>query len=73
MSLRRSITLAIAAAGAAAAAGCAPNPIIARDPIPPPTPDQAYRCLSTPLLFNYYATGCDPAVAAPRTVVRAKG
>lgn len=64
--------LLLAAALAAAAVGCAPNPIIARDPIPPPNPAFAYSC-NTQGSFGgtFYGTACRPAPPPP--VVRAKG
>lgn len=66
-------TLTVALLLAASAGACAPNPIVARDPVPPPTPDVGYACDSKPLVLNAFDTRCEPVVRPPQVVVRAKG
>ncbi|MBE7245020.1 MAG: hypothetical protein INR63_08720 [Actinomycetospora chiangmaiensis] len=56
-----------------AAAACAPNPIIARDPVPAPGPTDAYACRSRPLPLNAFTTGCEPVPATPPVVLRSRG
>lgn len=68
---RLSLTIALALAGPAGA--CAPNPIVARDPVPAPAPGLSYACDSRPTVLNAFITTCDPVMRAPRAVVRAKG
>lgn len=53
--------------------GCAPNPIVARDPVPAPTSDIGYACDSRPLILNAFVTQCEPVSRQPQAVVRAKG
>lgn len=55
------------------AAACAPNPIVARDPVPAPGPADAFACTSKPLPLNAFLTDCEPVPTAPRVVLRAKG
>lgn len=57
----------------AAAAACAPHPIVARDPVPAPSPDEAYVCTSTPLVLNAFHTNCEPRIREERPVLRSKG
>lgn len=69
---RLNLPAALLAALALAAAGaCAPNPIVARDPIPAPGPQDAFACRSRPLPLNTFTTNCDPV--APEPVLRSKG
>ncbi|SOR29261.1 conserved exported protein of unknown function [Methylorubrum extorquens] len=56
---RLKLFAALALAGAAAGA-CAPHPIVARDPVPTPSPEEAYSCSSTPLPLNAYKSDCSP-------------
>lgn len=67
--LSAGLLLAVAACGT-------PNPIVARDPIPPPPPGYALSCYSSPSLLNSYPTACrrvDPTVVVEqrRAVVKA--
>ena len=57
----------------AAAAACAPNPIIARDPVPAPGPELGYVCDSRPIVLNGFYSNCNPVAREPQVVVRAKG
>ncbi|HEX8418030.1 MAG TPA: hypothetical protein VF641_10555 [Methylobacterium sp.] len=68
---RLKLLAAISLAGAAVA--CAPNPIVARDPVPAPSPELGYACDSRPTLLNAFHTNCDPVSREQRAVVRAKG
>ena len=63
---------AVVLAGAGAAA-CAPNPIVARDPVPAPSSDEAYTCDSRSLALNAFRTSCERAPVRDRALVRAKG
>ena len=67
----RRLNLIAALLLAAAGAACAPNPIVARDPVPAPGPQDAYACTSKPLPLNAFITDCKPVPAAP--VLRARG
>ncbi|GJE61208.1 hypothetical protein [Methylobacterium trifolii] len=58
---------------AGAASACAPNPIIARDPVPAPGPTDALVCDSRPIPLNGFTTDCDPVVRQPQVVLRSKG
>lgn len=58
---------------AAAASACAPNPIIARDPVPAPGPTDAYACDSQPRPLNAFSTDCRPVPAAPPVVLHSRG
>lgn len=73
--MRRPILHAAAAACllAGGLAACAPNPIVARDPVPAPGPDAAYTCDTRPFLLGAQMTGCRPAPVEQRVVLRAKG
>lgn len=68
---RWKLIAALALAGTAGA--CAPKPIVARDPVPAPTPEIGYVCDSRPTALNAFQTNCDPVVREQRAVVRAKG
>ncbi|MGU3540323.1 hypothetical protein [Methylobacterium sp. A54F] len=57
----------------AAAGACAPNPIIARDPVAAPGPDIGYTCNTRPTVLNGMLVDCDPVARQPQTVLRAKG
>ena len=61
----RRLNLIAALLLAAAASACAPNPIIARDPIPAPGPADAYACDSKPLPVNTFTTDCRPLAGEP--------
>jgi hypothetical protein len=56
-----------------AASACAPNPIIARDPVPAPGPADAYTCRSRPMPLNAFITNCEPVPTAPQVVLRSRG
>ena len=56
-----------------AAAACAPNPIIARDPVPAPGPTDAYACDSRPRPLNAFSTDCRPVPTAPPVVLQSRG
>lgn len=73
--MRRPITLAalLAAGLAAGAGGCAPNPIIARDPVAVPAIDAVHACGSRPLLFGFYDSTCERVNVPAQPVVRARG
>ena len=62
---------------AATACSRPPNPVVAHDPIPPPSAAFAARCYSSPTIFHGYASACRPiarpVVIEERTVVRARG
>ena len=69
----RRLILPAALVLAAPLAACAPNLIVARDPVPAPGPDAAFTCNSKPLVLNAFTTNCTPAPVAPQVVLRAKG
>jgi hypothetical protein len=69
----RRLMLIAALALAGAAAACAPNPIVARDPVPAPSPELGYVCDSRPTALNAFVTGCEPVSREQRAVVRARG
>ncbi|MBE7204090.1 MAG: hypothetical protein INR70_40725 [Parafilimonas terrae] len=69
----RRLNLIVALLLATAASACAPNPIIARDPVPAPGPTDVYACDSRPLPVNAFITSCRPAPASPQVVLRARG
>jgi hypothetical protein len=66
---------ALALALAAAACSRPPNPVVAHDPIPPPSPAYAARCYSSPTIFHGYAGACRPILrpVEERVIVRASG
>ena len=72
---RLNLTAAALAALALGTVGaCAPNPIVARDPVPAPGPQDAFVCDSRPTLLNAFDTACDPVRRPPpEPVLRAKG
>ena len=63
---RLKLFAALALAGAA-------HPIVARDPVPAPSPEEAYSCSSTPLPLNAYKSDCTPVLREPRAVLQSKG
>lgn len=69
----RRLNLIAALLLAACAAACAPNPIVARDPVPAPGPTDAFACGSKPLPLNAFISDCRPVPVAPQVVLRAKG
>jgi len=69
----RALKLIIACTLLAATAACAPHPIVARDPVPAPSPDEAYVCDSTSLVLNAFHTRCEPQVREQRPVLQSKG
>ncbi len=69
----RGLTLTVALLLAASAGACAPNPIVARDPVPAPEPGLSYVCDSQPLILNAIRTNCVPVEREPQVVLRAKG
>ncbi|MGY2049796.1 hypothetical protein [Methylobacterium sp. JK268] len=71
--MRPSLTIVGLVLAALAPAACAPNPIVARDPVPAPSPDEAYRCRSRPTVLNGFWTDCDPVLREREVVVRSKG
>jgi hypothetical protein len=53
------------------------QPVVAHDPLPPPSPAFAARCHSSPTIFHGYASACRP-IASPlgvedRAIIRTKG
>ena len=69
----RRLNLLLALMFAAAASACAPNPIVARDPVAAPGPADAFVCNTKPLPLNAFTTDCRPVPAVPQVVLRAKG
>ncbi|MFD1302839.1 hypothetical protein [Methylobacterium marchantiae] len=69
----RGLTLTVALLLAASAGACAPNPIVARDPVPAPEPGLGYICDSQPFVLNAVRTNCQPVQREPQVVLRAKG
>lgn len=69
---RLKLIAAVALAGATVGA-CASNPIIARDPVPAPSSDEAYSCDSRSLVLNAFRTSCERRLREERAVVRSKG
>jgi hypothetical protein len=69
----RRLNLLAALLLASVATACAPNPIIARDPVPAPGPTDAYACQSRPLPLNAFMTGCRPVPATPPVVLQSRG
>ena len=64
--------------GALGACSLPPNLVVARDPVPPPSPQTRIACVSTPpVILNTVISSCKPVerrrVIERRTVVRAKG
>jgi hypothetical protein len=55
--------------------GCAvgPNPVIARDPIPPPSPKFRVDCANIPLIRHHHFTVCTPADAEGYEAIRVAG
>ncbi len=73
VSMRRLMqTVALVLAGAGVSA-CAPHPIVARDPVPPPSPAEAYDCGSMRLPLNAVATECAPRYREAPVVLRSRG
>jgi hypothetical protein len=54
-------------------AACAPNPIVARDPVPAPGPADAFVCDSKARPLNAFSTDCRPVPTVPQVVLRSKG
>ncbi|UMY17415.1 hypothetical protein MMB17_22800 [Methylobacterium organophilum] len=54
---------------------CAPHPIVARDPIPAPSPDEAFVCDSrpSPIVAKMFDTNCEERLRERRTVLQSKG
>lgn len=71
--MRRSLQIVGLALAVLAPAACAPNPIVARDPVPAPGPQEAYRCRSRPTVLNAYWTDCEPVRREPEVVIRSRG
>ena len=78
--MRAAARAAILAAGLLALAACSlpPNPVVARDPVPPPAPGTRISCTSTPpLILNTVISSCKPVeerrIIQRRAVVQAKG
>lgn len=71
--MRRLSLMSAALLLAAAASACAPNPIIARDPVAAPGPDAAFACDSRPTVLNAFRTDCTPVARERQVVLRAKG
>lgn len=69
----RRLSLTVALLLAAAGSACAPNPIVARDPVPAPGPDAAFACNSRPLVLNAFDTDCTPIARQRPIVLRSKG
>lgn len=67
---RRAVMLVVGGAALLAIGGCGtPNPIVARDPVPPPPPGYRVVCQSTPFVLNAFISSCQP-MQAPVVVVR---
>ena len=71
--MRRLKLIAALALTGAVVGACAAHPIVARDPVPPPTRSDVYDCDSYPTVVNAFGTECTPRRRAPRAVVRAAG
>jgi hypothetical protein len=73
--LARGLGTAFVVAGSMLLAGCAvgPNPVIARDPIPPPPPDHRVECTNIPLIRHHHWTYCAEAAPPETAVVQVKG
>ncbi len=56
-----------------AACSHAPNPIIARDPLPPPPPGYRVACDTYEAPFYLYHGHCRPVAPPAPAVVRARG
>ena len=76
----RAPATAICLAACALVGGCSlpPNPVVARDPIPPPSPAAKFSCVTTPpVILNTAISHCRPVeerrIIEQRTIVRAKG
>ena len=76
----RASALALPLLVASLLGGCSlpPNPVVARDPLPPPAPGTRIACKTTPpVILNTAISSCAPVeerrVIERRTVVRAKG
>ena len=71
--MRRLKLIAVVALAGAAVGACAAHPIVARDPVPPPSPSEAYDCDSRPTVLNAFWTTCEPRYRERRTAIQAKG
>jgi hypothetical protein len=69
----RGLTLTVALLLAGSAGACAPNPIVARDPVPAPEPGLSYVCDSRPFVLNAVVSNCEPVHREPQVVLRSKG
>ncbi|KQT11784.1 hypothetical protein ASG40_07125 [Methylobacterium sp. Leaf399] len=69
----RRLNLTVSLLLAASAGACAPNPIVARDPVPAPGPGVAYVCDTRPLVLNAMSSTCEPVERQPQVVLRRKG
>lgn len=69
----RRLSLTAAVLLATAASACAPNPIVARDPISAPGPDAAFACDSRPTALNAFRTDCTPVARQRPVVLHSKG
>jgi hypothetical protein len=71
-SVARAVLACLAVASLAACAH-APNPIVARDPIPPPPPGYRVACDTYTAPFYLYFGSCRPVRPPAAVVVRARG
>ncbi len=56
-----------------AACATGPNPIVARDPLPPPPPGYQVACDTTRAPFYLYQASCRPVAAPVATALQVRG
>jgi hypothetical protein len=71
--MRRLMQAAALALAGAAVTACAPHPIVARDPVPPPSPAEAYDCGTSRLPLNAAMSSCSPRYREAPAVLHARG
>ncbi len=71
--MRRLKPIAAALLAAGALSACAAHPIVARDPVEPPLPGEAYDCDSHPTVVNAFSTNCKPRLDPRGPALRARG
>jgi hypothetical protein len=74
---RQGFTLFSLAAACVSVSACSQaNPVIARDPLPPPPPGYRVVCESHPLVIGFISNcvpGQSPVIVRERAAVRARG
>ncbi|MBB3900593.1 hypothetical protein [Methylobacterium brachythecii] len=71
--MRRLMQAAALALAVSTVTACAPHPIVARDPVPPPSPAEAYDCGTMRLPLNAAMSDCSPRYRDAPAVLRSRG